>query len=329
MRNAARSRRALVRLSVAIGALLLAAAGSGETTELAGILVRASGPVEVRPLGEGVWRAVALRAVLQPGDMLRTGRGASAEVAFPSGVIRLDENTVIVLPPPRAVPAAAGDPAGFRLLLYRGRALFRVVKERLEGGFDVITPSVIVGVKGTTFGVEQRAEVGVVVFDGSVRVAPAGRPAAPPVTVASGQFTLLLQGQLTPPQPFQPGTAGDFWSGGPTGTQSAPLSSALRFPGDPEPPAGRPDASSGGPGASAAALARADGTPPFPAAALDGSAWSSPMDPPRLAALGGPLSMTALFTTAAFNPEQRRREGQGPGAGRGKGRGGSQARRER
>ncbi len=329
MRNPIRSRWGLVWLPVAIGALLLAAAGSGEASGLAGILVRASGPVEVRPLGEAAWRAATLRAVLQPGDMLRTGPGASAEVAFLSGVIRLDENTVIVLPHPGAVPAAAGDLDGLRLFLYRGRALFRVLKERLEGGFDVITPSVIVGVKGTTFGVEQRAEVGVVVFDGSVRVAPAGRPAAPPVNVASGQFTVLLQGQLTPPQPFQAGAVGAFWSSGPTGTQSAPLSSAPHFPGDSASPPGFSDASAGGPGTWAAALARAAGTPLFPGAALAGAAWSGPMDPPRLAAMGGPSGIATGVTLAGFRPGPRRSEGHGPGTGRGRGRGETKAARER
>src|SRR3972149_4522398 len=106
------------------------------------------------------------------------GGGGAAEVALVHGVFRMDENTVIILPPPRPVPAAAGAPTAIQLLLFRGRALFQVLKERLQGSFDVITPSVIVGVKGTTFGVEQRTVIGVVVFDGSVEARPAGRPAA-------------------------------------------------------------------------------------------------------------------------------------------------------
>ncbi len=321
MRNPVRSRWPLVWLPAAIGALLLAAAGSGESSELAGVLVRASGPVEVRPLGEGAWRAAALRAVLQPGDMLRTGRGAAAEVAFLSAVIHLDENTVIILPPPRAVPAAPGEAGGFRLLLYRGRALFRLLKDRLEGGFDVITPSVIAGVKGTTFGVEERAQVGIVVFDGSVQVVPAGRPGASPVTVESGQFSVLARGQLTPPQPFQPAAVGGFWSGGPTGTQSAPLPSTPGFPGDRVSPSGRSGASAGTPGASAPALERAAATPPFPAAALDGAARSGLMSPPRLAVVGGPPSTPAGFALAASTPAQGTKEGHGPRAGRGKGKG--------
>ena len=276
-------------LAVAVGALLGTAAASGEAAEVAGELVSASGPVEVRPLGEAVWRAGTLKAVLHPGDMVRTGPGGAAEVAFVHGVFRMDENTVIILPPPRPSPVAAGGPTGIRLLLYRGRALFQILKDRLEGSFDVITPSVIVGVKGTIFGVEQGAAVGVVIFDGSVQVVPTGQPEAPPVTVAAGQFTQLVQGQLTPPQAYQPGAPGALWGGAPTGTENAPLPAP---PSAPRPaPMGAGVTPGGAAGLAAPALAQIGGAPAVAAPALFG------MGPPRLASVGGPPGSSGAFAT--------------------------------
>jgi len=163
-----------------------------------------------------VWRAATLGAVLYPGDMVRTGPGGSAEVALVPGLFRMDENTVIILPPSGAVPVSPEGVSTLPLLLYKGRTLFQVLKERLRGTFDVITPSVIVGVKGTTFGVEQGPMVGVVAFDESVEVRLTGRPGDPPVTVGAGQVTLVEQGRLTPPRLHRPGAPGALWVGAPT-----------------------------------------------------------------------------------------------------------------
>ncbi len=313
-------------VAVAFGVLLGTVTASAQAAEVAGELISASGPVEVRPLGGDVWRAATLRTVLHSGDMVRTGVGGAAEVALVQGVFRMAENTVIILPLPRAaVPAAAGSATGIRLLLYRGRALFHILKDRLEGSFDVITPSVIVGVKGTTFGIEEGATAGVVVFDGSVQAVPTGRPATPPLIVGAGQFTVLVQGELTPPQLYRPGAPGAMWGGGPTRTNGAPLVS---------PPVG--PAATGGDGtaeevkigaASAAALAQVGGAPLLSALALHTPA------PPRLAAAGGPPGSTGVSPTTHLGgralsraasggrddgEDDRGRGGGGEGRGRGR-----------
>lgn len=223
--------------AIAVGALLWAWAGWVEAAELAGRLVAASGPVEIRALGQSVWRVATLRAGLQPGDMVRVGPGGTAEVAFVYGVIRLGENTVVALPPPQALPVGAGTPDSVRLLLNGGRALFRILKEGLGGSFEVITPSIVVGVKGTTFGVEQGPNIGVVVFEGTVEVAQVGRPALPPLTLGAGQFTVLVQGQLTVPRLFQPGQPGPLWNGAPVTLTSAPLPAPPHGPAAPSNPA--------------------------------------------------------------------------------------------
>ncbi len=310
--------RHLVVAGVALGALLGVGASLGRGAERAGELVAASGPVEVRHLGEAAWRPATLRAVLQPGDMVRTGPGGSAEVALVQGVFRMDENTVIILPPRAAVPAAGDKAGGVRLLLYKGRALFQLLQERLQGTFDVITPSVIVGVKGTAFGVEQGAEAGVVVFEGAVEVVPTGRPEAPPVTVGAGQFVTLRQGQLTPPQPFQPGAPGMIWQGAPMRTQSRPLPAA---PGALPAPSAPPAAGSGGPEASSgvAAPALAEGDRPSSSTPVGPT-----MAPPKLTSVGGPPGSSNSFppgsagvTAGGFAG------GGGDGSGGGNGKGGS------
>jgi hypothetical protein len=255
MRNflAARTRQAL--RAILVVAVVWAWTGLAEGAELVGELVSASGPVEVRPLGQVVWRVASQRMVLQPGDMVRTGPGGAAEVAFVSAVVRMDENTVIILPPLEAVPASAGNPSGLRLLLQGGRALFRVFKDRLQGTFEVITPSIIVGVKGTTFGVEQGPNLGVMVFEGIVDVAQAGRLDLPRVELRGGQYTILSRGRLTAPRSFEPGRPGPVWNGAPTKTTSNAL---------PLPPGER--LASGGPGAAPSQVATAPaGATPAPA----------------------------------------------------------------
>lgn len=213
----------LVASVVAFGALLCGWVGSGVAAEPAGRLVSASGPVEIRQLGQRVWHVATVQRVLQPGDVLRTGPGGAAEVALVDGVFRLDENTVVVLPAPDSVSVAADVPQGVRVFLYGGRALFKVFKERLQRGFEILTPSVVVGVKGTTFGVEQGPNLGVLVFEGTVEVAQRGRPDLSPVMVGAGQFTELFRGRLTPPRPFDRGRPGPLWNGASTRVQSDPL----------------------------------------------------------------------------------------------------------
>ncbi len=312
-------------LAAAWGGVLAALAVTGEAGEGLGVLVATSGPVEVRPLGQALWRAAAHRAVLQPGDIVRTGPGGEAEVALVSGVFRMGENTVIILPP-QAVPAGAGTPTGLRLLLYRGRALFKILKDRLQGTFDVITPSIVVGVKGTTFGVAQGAPTGVVVFEGSVRVVPAGRPGAPPVTVEAGQFTVLEQGQLTPPQAFQPGAPDALWGDGPTDTDGAPLAAASAGPGTAS--AATLEDVTPAAGASPPALAPDDG------ASLPGTGVLSAATLPALATVGGPPGGGGAFTTATFRTPLSRDSRRGPkgrcssqghglGTAKGRGRGGA------
>lgn len=314
--------------AVAFGVLLGMGAGAAGAAELAGELVRASGPVEVRPLGEAAWRPAALRAVLHPGDMVRTGPGGAAEVALVHGVFRMDENTVIILPPPRPVPAAAGGPTAIQLLLFRGRALFQVLKERLQGSFDVITPSVIVGVKGTTFGVEQRTVIGVVVFDGSVEARPAGRPAATPLTVGAGQFTVLAQGRLAAPQPFQPGAPGALWSGAPTSPQSVPLAVP------PAPAPAGPAAQVPPPAPVVPALALGAPAPAATAVARAVAAPAAGFAPPRLAAVGGPPGRSGAFAASAVSnvsdeAQASVQAGEGKNAKQKKGRRGGGGRRDR
>ena len=208
---------------IAVIAVACAWTGAAGAAELVGKLVSASGPVEIRPPGDGPWHLASLQTVLRPGEMVRTGPGGAAEVAFTTGVVRMDENTVLILPSVRAVRASTGNSRALGLFLEGGRALFRVFKDRLEGTFDVITPSIVVGVKGTTFGVEQGPNLGVIVFEGLVEVAQTGRPDLPSVQVGAGQYTILSHGKLTAPRAFGPDHPSPVWKGAPTKTTSNAL----------------------------------------------------------------------------------------------------------
>jgi len=209
---------------IAVVAVAWAWPGAADGAELVGKLVSTSGPVEVRPPGDGPWHLASMQTVLRPGDTVRTGPGGAAEVAFTAGVVRMDENTVLILPTVRAVRTTTGNSQALGLFLEGGRALFRVFKDRLQGTFDVITPSIIVGVKGTTFGVEQGPNLGVIVFEGLVEVAQMGHPDLPSVYVGAGQYTILSRGKLTAPRAFGPDHPSPVWNGAPTKTTSSALS---------------------------------------------------------------------------------------------------------
>jgi len=129
------------------------------------VLTYTRGDVTAKPSG-GQWARADKGLALAAGDMVKTGARAKAEISFPSGVMRLFENTVVVIP---AVADRAGKKDLASVQLDSGSTAFHV--DPAGGGFTVKTRHVIAGVKGTKFGVTvSEKDTQVVVYFGQVEV---------------------------------------------------------------------------------------------------------------------------------------------------------------
>jgi hypothetical protein len=157
------------------------------------------------------------------GELLRTGSRSSAEIFSPEyqATFSLRSKTRVRL---------AGDRAGLLLEVQRGslRALFDAVSgddppERL-----VETPSAVLAVRGTEYGVEvdSSGNTEITVFEGVVEVLDLDRT-GPPVQVRAGQFSTVRRGKR-PAEPRPHTMSSGDWDRG-----RRPGSSAMRGAGDP------------------------------------------------------------------------------------------------
>ncbi|MCI0527149.1 MAG: FecR family protein [Nitrospira sp.] len=168
------------------------------------VLANATGQVEVRNHQATTWKSVSTGTSLHLGDVIRTGAQSKAEIRFESGIIRMYENTILELPSQSKQLKVSDDSGQLRkVFLQRGRSLFEVFKKRLNGGFEVSSPSLIAGVKGTTFRVTEEEKIkGVTVFEGIVSVTNRQRHEEM-IEVMANHFTLLSEGRLLPAREFQ------------------------------------------------------------------------------------------------------------------------------
>jgi hypothetical protein len=130
------------------------------------VVERISGLVEISEGDSNPWVAAENGDAITPGGRVRTGADGRVEVGLDSGVVRLYENSML------QIPAVAGEIN--QVDLERGYSIFDVL-HRPERRFEVQSPTVVVSVKGTLFGVDVRGEVGeVAVYRGLVGVRAAG-----------------------------------------------------------------------------------------------------------------------------------------------------------
>jgi len=168
------------------------------------VLANATGQVEVRNNQATAWKSVSTGAALHLGDVIRTGSQSKAEIRFESGIIRMYENTILELPAQPQQQKVSEDSGQLRkVFLSRGRSLFEIFKNRLSGGFEVSSPSLIAGVKGTTFRVaEEEGIKGVTVFEGVVSVINRLRHEEM-IEIMANHYTILTEGRLLPAREFQ------------------------------------------------------------------------------------------------------------------------------
>jgi len=140
-----------------IPALLGASSAMAGTT-----LGTLAGQVEIGSGDPTVWRQARSGEDLEPGDRVRTGSDGRAEIQMSAGTLRIHENSMLRLPD----SATAED----RVELEQGYSLFDILR-RMRSRFEVHTPTVVVSVKGTRFGVDVGEAVSeVAVYHGLVGV---------------------------------------------------------------------------------------------------------------------------------------------------------------
>jgi len=148
-------------IAFAAGMLMLALLGAGSA--IAGTTLGAIvGEVEIGSGDPTIWRQARTGEELAPGDRVRTGSDGRAEVRLSAGALRIHENSMLRLPD----SSTADD----RVELEEGYSLFNVLR-RMGSHFEVHTPTVVVSVKGTLFGVDVGEAVSeVAVYHGLVGV---------------------------------------------------------------------------------------------------------------------------------------------------------------
>lgn len=163
-----------------------------------------SGQVEVGRGEPPVWAPLAPGQTVLPNERIRTGPDGRVELALEDSTLRVHENSLLTLPPPTA-DAVTVD-------LEAGRSLFDVL--RREGRrFEVRTPTVVVSVKGTRFGVDAREEAGVVsVYRGVVGVRSADATEATDVVETLVREGFLATGGGERAFELDVVPAGDPWS---------------------------------------------------------------------------------------------------------------------
>jgi hypothetical protein len=161
-------------------------------------VVRFTGQVEVRNSQHNSWQKASNSSVLESGDSIRTGPQSQAEIRFEEGMMTLYENTILEFPVSHE-HQKVGETSGtlWSVILQKGHSLFQVFKSRSKSRFEVITPSFIAGVKGTTFHVLEGANAkAVIVSEGLVKVSNRQFPEEE-VEVMASHYTMLLDEHLT------------------------------------------------------------------------------------------------------------------------------------
>ncbi len=203
-------------LGVAVTATLVAAAVLGD----GGAYRVASVAGKLLQIGPGAERRLAVGELLAAGSELRTGWFSTAELEHDAAAATFHLGA-------RARGRLADQPPGVLLQVERGRV--RAAFHQLLGDAPVerlvTTPSAVLAVRGTEYGVAVAADgsTEVVVFAGVVEVADAGRVFAP-VAVPAGQGCRVDRG-LGPTAPMPHGMSRDGFD---RGTQHGPGADAGR-----------------------------------------------------------------------------------------------------
>jgi hypothetical protein len=151
------------------------------STSFSATLIDFEGEVLIQKGVENLWLPVEKDMPLEQGDHVKTGAKGFAEILVDDGSqIRLEENSEITLSELSADSQTESITAS--VYLWFGRMLSNITRfAHARSKFEVQTPTVVAGVRGTDFAVEvldtKQSDVGV--FDGEAAVAGLDRQKRP------------------------------------------------------------------------------------------------------------------------------------------------------
>ncbi len=150
------------------------------------------GPVEIKGPGGSSFKAITGDASVQSGTVVRTGPKASAVLSWADGTrMKADADTELTIEKCRMNKRKKATTSLFSLNV--GKIWVDVVGVlSSESKFEISTPTVTAGVRGTTFSVEvaPTGETNVFVHEGTVAVAGGG----PPIAVKAGSAARVNSG---------------------------------------------------------------------------------------------------------------------------------------
>ncbi len=129
--------------------------------------VATSGQVEAHPpaIHEVIWHAVARGEELRPQTAVRTGKKGRATLARNGSILIVDRDSRVDL------PAVVPQEGSSSVMQTQGRVVYKIEKADSKH-FEVVTPYLVAGVKGTTFMVTVKDHAASVsVQEGTVEVA--------------------------------------------------------------------------------------------------------------------------------------------------------------
>lgn len=161
-------------------------------------IVRFKGNVEIRTNQSVSWTKASKGLRLNYGDVVRTGPQSIAVIRHATTTIQLYENTILEFPS-RTTGMRVGDSSKdfATVFMKKGHTLIKVLKNSLQRRFEVMTPSLIAGVKGTIFKVfEEEGLKGVAVAEGIVEVVNQ-KDLSEVVELTQNHFTMMTDDHLT------------------------------------------------------------------------------------------------------------------------------------
>ena len=191
--------------------------GADPSPEALATLTKVEGEVLVRLSGETLWRPIGSGFPLREGDMVRTGKGSSAEIRFyfPEGGVEIGRlclvpeselviDSMLLASPPPGEGSTGLSGLAFKIKLIIGRIYVKVFKQLVPHlRFDVETDAASIGVRGTFFAVSMSPSgiTGVSVQEGLVEVSAQEKS----VLLGAGQMTFIYRGM----PPKEPGPMSD------------------------------------------------------------------------------------------------------------------------
>ena len=144
------------------------------------------GDVLIRPMGAAQWAPAVQGGVLAEGDAIKTNPGSAAVLDWQGvGNFQVSEATEVTVS--KAKFQASGHEAELNVKI--GTLKAKLNKQKSGSSFQLVTPTSVTGVRGTTFLITVKAngETFHIVVEGSITVQ----------NIASGTVTKVVQGQTT------------------------------------------------------------------------------------------------------------------------------------